>query len=403
MTAVAHDSGMRIGLYHEPVHTDGRTYDTHGGYARYVLEFARHFEHVTVFAPTTRQPTYFSGCPLDAPNVTVAPLPYFDHHSQAYRLAPAIIRVFRQHCAALDVIEVRGTAPLAYVLWWLTRRRGVPFIYHFASDPFETIARTPKYRGLYGYFAWAAYSFEFAIQKYIMRRNYSVTDGSAISARLRRYSPNVEPVVHSTLTPEDYYQREDSCTGPVVRVLFVGALRAWKRVNDLIEAVSILRRAGRNVELEAVGDGELRRPLLELAAQRGVHDYVHFRGVATHGPELNAHYNAADIFALPSLSEGSPRVIAEALGHSLPIVATPVGNIAELLGEGRRGVLVPMKDPPALAAGIARLIDDAEFRRQCIRDGYAYARQHGLDVFVARMAQKARALVEESRQRRPPC
>lgn len=236
-----------------------------------------------------------------------------------------------------------------------------------------------------------------------MRRNYSFTDGSGISERLKRYSPNVEPIVLSTLTPEDYYLRADSCTGPVVRVLFVGALRAWKRVDDLIEAVSLLRRAGRNVELELVGDGELREPLVAQAAQRGLQDYVHFRGTATLGPQLNAWYNAADIFALPSLSEGSPRVIAEALGHSLPIVATPVGNIAESLGDGARGVLVPIKDPPALAAGIARLIDDAEFRRQCIRDGYAYARQHGLDVFVARMAQKARELVEESRRRRPPC
>jgi glycosyltransferase involved in cell wall biosynthesis len=394
---------MRIGLYHEPVHTDGRAYDTYGGYARYVLEFARHFEHVTVFAPTTQAETYFSGCPLAAPNITVAPLPYFDHHSQAYRRAPAIIRVFRQHADTLDVINARGTAPLAYVLWWLTRRRGVPFIYHFSSDPFEAIARTPKYRGLYGYFAWAAYSFEFAIQKYIMRRNYSFTDGSGISARLLRYSPNVEPIVLSTLTPEDYYLRNDSCTGPAVRVLFVGALRAWKRVDDLIEAIAILRRGGREVELEVVGDGELRAALLGLAVQRGVEEHVHFRGAVALGPELNAFYNTADIFALPSLSEGSPRVISEALGHSLPIVATPVGNIAESLGEGRQGVLVPMKDPTALAAGIARLMDDGDFRRQCIRQGYAYARQHGLDVFVARMASKARQLAEAARRRQSPC
>ena len=52
---------MRIGLYHEPVHTDGHTFDTYGSYARYVLEFARHFDDVTVFAPVTDQPTYFSG------------------------------------------------------------------------------------------------------------------------------------------------------------------------------------------------------------------------------------------------------------------------------------------------------------------------------------------------------
>jgi glycosyltransferase involved in cell wall biosynthesis len=119
--------------------------------------------------------------------------------------------------------------------------------------------------------------------------------------------------------------------------------------------------------------------------------------------QLNGHYNAADVLALPSLSEGSPRVVLEAMGHSLPVVATPVGNVAEMLEAGGRGVLVPMKDPAALAAGIARLMDDGDFRRRCIREGYAYARQHGLDVFVARMASKARELVAASCRRCRPC
>jgi glycosyltransferase involved in cell wall biosynthesis len=389
---------VRIGLYHEPVHTDGHTFDTYGSYARYVLEFARHFDDVTVFAPVTDQPTYFSGCPLAAPNVTVAPLPYFETHIRAYRHAPAIVRVFRRHCDTLDVINARGTAPLAYVLWWLTRRRGVPFLYHFSSDPFEMIARSPKYRGPYRWFAWSAYSCEFAIQKHIMRRNYSFTDGSAIAERLRRYTPNVEPIVLSTLQAEDYYVRDDSCTGAVVRVLYVGYLRQGKGLDDLLEALGILRRAGRNVELELVGEGELRDTLSAHAGRLGLHDSVHFRGYLTLGPALHERYNTADIFALPSLSEGSPRVIIEALGHSLPVVATPVGNIAELLANGQRGLLVPMNDPAALAAGIARLIDDGDFRRRCIHDGYAFARQHGLDAFVARMAEKAKELIAQRRR-----
>ncbi len=393
---------MRIALYHEPVHTDGRTYDTYGGYARYVLEFARHFDHVTVFAPTTDQPTYFSGVPLDAPNVTVAPLPYFETHAQAYRRARRIIRIFRAHAASLDVINARGTAPLAYVLWWHTRQRGVPFLYHFSSDPFEMIARSPRYHGLYRWFARTAYGCEFAIQKRIMQRNYSFTDGTALADRLRRFTPNVEPIVLSTLRAEDYHLRDDCCTGPLVRLLYVGYLRQGKGLDDLIEALGLLRRAGRNVELDLVGEGDMKPILLAHAQRLGLEPYVRFRGYLTLGPQLNACYDAADIFALPSLSEGSPRVVLEALGHSLPVVATPVGNIAELLDGGRRGVLVPLRDPAALAAGIGRVMDEPEFRRGCIRAGYDFARQHGLDVFVARMAAKARELIAERRRSSPP-
>lgn len=383
---------MHLGLYHEPLHTDGRTYDTYGAYARYVLTFARHFEQVTVFAPVTREETYFSGVPLEAANVRVVPLPWFMTHAQAYRRAWKIARALRGHCDELDVLNCRNTAPLAYLLWWWTRRRGVPFIYHFSSDPFELIARSPKYRGPLGYFARAAYNLEFAIQKHIARRNYSFSDGSALAQRLHTHGLDVEPIVLSTLLPEDYYERADTCTGPVVRLMYAGALRSGKGLDDLVAALGLLRQQGRAVELDLVGTGEMEAPLRTQATQLGVESAVHFRGYATLGPQLNAFYNAADIFVLPSLSEGSPRVITEALGHSLPIVATPVGNIAESLDHGRRGVLVPLRDPAGLAAGIAKLLDDAAFRQSCIRAGFAFAQEHGLERFVARMAEKAKEL-----------
>jgi len=387
---------VRIGLYHEPVHTDGRTFDTYGSYARYVLEFARHFEYVTVFAPTTTEPTYFSGYPLDASNVEVVPLPFFMTHAQAYRRAATIWRIFRRHCDKLDAIECRGTAPLAYALWWMTRKRHVPFIYHFASDPFEMIARSPKYRGLYGRFARAAYGVEFAIQKYILSRDhtYVFADGRPAAERLARFAHKYESVVHSTLAANDYFLREDSCNGPVIRVLYVGYLRNAKGLEDLLEAVAILRKRGRPVELEIAGEGELLEPLRQQARDLGIDPFVHFRGYVQMGPALNELYNRCDIFALPSLSEGSPRVIMEALGHSLPVVATAVGNIAEQLDHGRRGVLVPRQDPARLADGIERIITDPAFRQQCIQAGYNYAREHGLDVFVARLAAKVREMIE---------
>lgn len=392
---------MRIGLYHEPVHTDGPTFDTYGPYARYVLEFARHFERVTVFAPATTEPTYFSGCRIDAPNVHFVPLPFFMTHAQAYRHARSIARAFRHNCDGLDIVECRATAPMAYLLWWMTRRRRVPFIYQFASDPFELIDRSPKYRGLRRWPARAAYSIEFAIQKYIMRseNSYSFARGSGIAERLRRYTPRVEAVVSSTLTTDDYHLREDSCRGPLVRLLYVGYLREGKGLDDLLDATAMLRTRGRAVALEIAGDGELMPQLQQQAHRLGIEAFVRFHGYVRMGPALNELYDSSDVFVLPSLSEGSPRVVLEAMGHSLPVVATAVGNIEEQLDGGRRGVLIPQKDPAGLAAGIERLMDDASFRQQCIQEGYRYAREHGLDVMVARIAAKACEMVRESRRR----
>jgi glycosyltransferase involved in cell wall biosynthesis len=207
----------------------------------------------------------------------------------------------------------------------------------------------------------------------------------------------MEPLMESTLAEEDYHLRQDSCTGDAVKLLYVGRLHAGKGLPELLVATARLRERGRNVALDLVGDGALRQPLAAQAAGLGLAGQVCFRGPALMGPELNAHYNGADLFVLPSASEGAPRVVLEAMGHSLPVVATMVGNIPHLLGGGSRGVLVPPGDAAALADGIERILRDGGFRRRCIQDGYAFARQHSLEAMVAAMANKAKALVAERR------
>jgi glycosyltransferase involved in cell wall biosynthesis len=388
---------MHLGLYHEPVHFDGAAYDTYGPFARYIAEFARHFERVTVFAPVTEQPSYFSGCRLEEPNVTVVALPWFTTHAGAYRHARAIYRAFRRHADSLDVINARGTAPLAYLLWFLTRRRGVPFVYHFASDPFEIIAASPKYRGVRRPLARLAYGAEFAIQKHILRQNFAFASGEALARRLRTVTPAVEAVMTSSLQPQDYLQRPDTCLSPPIRLLSVGHLRREKGLDSLIQAVDLLRKRGRDVVLEVVGSGAFQGPLEQLTRQLGLAEQVKFSGHVQMGPALNDCYARADIFALPSLSEGSPKVVLEAMAHSVPVVATPVGNVPEVLEAGRRGVLVAAGNAAALAEGIDRLLTDGAFRQQCIREGFAFARQHGVEQFVARMAEKMRQLVTERR------
>jgi glycosyltransferase involved in cell wall biosynthesis len=388
---------MHLGLYQEPVSLGPEGYETYGPFALCISLFARRFEQVTVFAPTATGESYFSGHRVDQPNVTVAPLPFYMTHAQAYRRYGAIKRVFAQHADTLDAVVARGTAPLAYLLWRMVRDRNVPFVYHFASDPFEIIARSRKYRGLYGLFARAAYGFEFAIQKRIVRRNFAFASGEALAARLRESSMDVQSVITSALRDEDFYVRADCCLARPVRLLFVGYLRPEKRVEDLLEAVRLLRERGTDAVADVVGSGE-HRPALETMAQRlGVREHVTFHGHAVAGRELNSRYEAADVLVFPSLSEGSPKVVLEAMAHSLPVVATGAGNIPEMLAGGERGLIVPRDDPPAVAEAVARLIDDGDLRRRFIRDGYSFAREHSAEAFVGEMADKVRALVEQRR------
>lgn len=138
------------------------------------------------------------------------------------------------------------------------------------------------------------------------------------------------------------------------RLLFVGRLAAEKNVPLLLEALAGV--SGR-FETTIVGEGVLRQELQRRSAGLGLEN-VHFRGRAD-GEELREFYRAADIFVLPSRSEGMSLALLEALAMGLPVVATDLISNRELVVHGENGFLVAPDDPAAFRAALLEIIEDA--------------------------------------------
>lgn len=132
-------------------------------------------------------------------------------------------------------------------------------------------------------------------------------------------------------------------------VLFVGNLSSVKGVEFLLKAFAKLELF--NTMLYVVGDGVLREPLCSLAANLGVQQSTVFVGQKPH-EEIPLWLSAADCLVMPSLNEGLPTLLAEAILCRVPIVATEVGGIPEILRQGDNAVLVRPKDPVALTGAI---------------------------------------------------
>ena len=133
----------------------------------------------------------------------------------------------------------------------------------------------------------------------------------------------------------------------------VARLAPQKDHATLIEAARLVPQA----RFAIVGDGELRGDLERRA--RGLP--VVFTGARDDVPDLLASF---DVFAFPSLYEGLCLAVVEAQAAGVPVVATPVGGIRETVVDGETGLLVPTRDPEALAAAIRRLLDDRELARR---------------------------------------
>jgi glycosyltransferase involved in cell wall biosynthesis len=156
--------------------------------------------------------------------------------------------------------------------------------------------------------------------------------------------------------PEDL--RASPAANPV-RIVSVARFEAPKDHATLLRALALLPSL--DWELELVGDGPLLPACRVLAARLGIAGRVRFAGYA---PDVAAVLARAQIFALSSRSEALPRSVLEAMRAGLPVVASDVGGLSELVDNGVSGVLIPRGDVAALSAAAARLIADAPRRLQ---------------------------------------
>ena len=149
-----------------------------------------------------------------------------------------------------------------------------------------------------------------------------------------------------------------------VRLLFVGRLANQKGLDYLVQALAQLPEQDRSlVELELVGSGPEEELLRSMASQLGVAENIIFSGWVPRA-EIVKHYQSADLFVLPSLDEGLPNVVLEAMASGNPILATNITGNRELVQPPLNGLLVPPADPAALSSALRKLIENAGMRAE---------------------------------------
>ncbi len=197
-------------------------------------------------------------------------------------------------------------------------------------------------------------------------------------------------IVHCGVEPERYAPaRHDG-----QHLLFVGRLAGVKGVPVLLEALEGLVDTHPDLHLTLIGDGPDRSALEARAAGLPVR-FLGYRSQA----EVAQALQEADIFVLPSFAEGVPVVLMEAMAAEVPVIATQIAGIPELVREGETGCLVPPGDVAALRAAIARMLTDSAERRAMGN----LARRQVLDAFdVANEAAWLSELIEGYASGSPP-
>ncbi len=197
------------------------------------------------------------------------------------------------------------------------------------------------------------------------------------------------PSTSTDLRVELGIEKED----PIVAT--VALLRPQKALSVLLEAFARLLPRWPHAHLVIAGDGPCRATLEERTLALGIAGSVHFLGRRS---DIDSILTAADVAALSSDFEGTPVFLAEAVANGTALVATAVGGIPDLFEHERSAILVPPRDPDALAAAISRLLLDPEARRQMAEAARVRLAGLTIDAVAERFGELYEALLEERNQ-----
>jgi len=182
-------------------------------------------------------------------------------------------------------------------------------------------------------------------------------------------------------------------------IVSIGRLEPVKGHHTLIHAApKIIEAVSRSPEHLTVrfllaGDGTMRERLSFEAERSGVSDHVHFAG---HRDDVGAILTAGDLFVMPSINEGIGLAVVEAMACSLPVVASNVGGIPEVVEDGVSGILVPPNDARALATACSALLLDPQTRKQMGSEGERRARaRYDIHTALENTAAVYRELMED--------
>jgi glycosyltransferase involved in cell wall biosynthesis len=310
------------------------------------------------------------------PNVTVYPVPHYRGPFEYLKVSRQVSLAVRNRYKTGDAVIMRIGCHIAYPLYKVLRRCGAPYGVEVVGDPYEVFAPKVVAHPLRPLFRWwftrqqrhycaGASAAAYVTQRTLQQRYPCGAYAVGVSDVQIQPHPSSRKILSTHYSSVDLDERSFQAAGLRRRrlngpcqLITVGSLeQLYKGTDFLLHAVAQCVGIGMDLTLTIVGDGKY-RAMLETSANRlGIASRVVFTGALPGADAVKECLDKADLFVLPSLTEGLPRALIEAMARGLPCIASAVGGIPELLPP--EDLVVPAR-AGALRAKISEVVADSE-------------------------------------------
>jgi len=321
------------------------------------------FDEVVILARVDDVPEETrNGIAANGPGVSFFGLPYYVGVWQYIKQRSRLIALTEQATGCADAYILRIPGTIGTLLWRHLMAEKIPYaveVMGSSTDSMRTSGANLLVRGIHKFLKGQKEQCENAsVALYVthqwLQRQYPSRCWSISCSEVNLSDESIAGV-------NEQAERIKSIRNAIerrrpFRICHAGSMAALYKAQDVIvEALAICLKQGLVVELVLIGEGKYKKYYEKKALELGVNKHVNFLSWLPSEKEVRHEFDKADLFVLPSLTEGQPRVLIEAMARGLPCIASNVGGITELL---EPEYLVPPGDAAALANKIIEVFND---------------------------------------------
>lgn len=296
---------------------------THFSYLNYAAGL---YEIVYLISPMKQYDSKVMGIKMNFPNVMVIPLPYNGSFLGALKNWKAYRDALRQVCDKADVVYCRVPDPFSWMPALVFKKKT---IMHFVGDTIDATRHNEKWSWLKKIVMIAGYLPDYWLTLNAAKKSKVYTNGHHLSDKLAKLGIKAIPVISSTVSDKDLHKdfKPLPIEKEIITITYIGYVRYSKGMNCLMEFCQRLQDAGIHFLFHLIGNGEMFNDVKLFIEKEGLADNVTMHGHIDDKEKLSRILRNSDLFFFPSLSEGSPRVVIEAMAQGTPVISTPVGSL----------------------------------------------------------------------------
>ena len=375
--------------HHAVAHVDSDGIWIHSTMGKWISELSKYFQNVGLLVHVSENQMPVQDTCITDDNVVLHSLGppgiMWDKIQRTLRIKRVCSELDNQY----DFLLIRGITPRQHLIWNKIRVRTLKKYFLLVGSPNYNLifSKLRSFSEMYHWFMERQRRMEL---KSILKNGSLIVNAPNIQKEANVvFNVEADFVPTNTISANEFSPFEVRKIHKTLKLLFCGRIEVKKGIVEAILAVNLLKERNQDVILDLVGpviEPNFKQEIDTLIDGLNLQDHIVLHGRIPFGEELFNFFQNADIFILPSYTEGFPHVIWEATANCCPVIVTSVGGIPSLFKDRKHGILIPPRDPNALADSIIELVNNERLRFELVNNAYKLALEYSVEICARKLA-----------------